>query len=186
MADEQKENLEEKEPEAPDELSKCQKERDEYLDGWKRARADLANYKKDEMKRLESVVKFANEALIIELIKVLDSFDLAIVALASQTNTDDTPTGTEKNPHESVPSPFESAKNQKGLFLIRQQLEDALRQNGLERIIIGVGQSFDPALEEAVAQVESDKPAGTVIEEIEKGYLLNGKLIRPVRVKVAK
>ncbi len=164
MADEQKENLEEKGPEAPDELSKCQKERDEYLDGWKRARADLANYKKDEMKRLESVVKFANEALIIELIRVLDSFDLAIVALGNE----------------------EGAKSQKGLFMIRQQLEDALRQNGLERIIIGVGQPFDPALEEAIAQVESDKPAGTVIEEVGRGYLLYGKLIRPARVKVAK
>jgi molecular chaperone GrpE len=166
MADEtqKKEKIPEAAPAKGDELTKCQKERDEYLEGWKRAKADLANYKKDEVKRLESVVKFANEALVQELIKILDSFDLAIVALENE------------GEH----------KTQKGLFMIRQQLEDALRQSGLERVIISVGQPFDPGLQEAIAQVESDKPTGTVIEEVEKGYLLNGKLIRPARVKVAR
>ena len=153
-----------------DELSKCQKERDEYLDGWKRAKADLINYKKDETKRFESVVMFSNESLVRELINVLDSFDLALAALGQpQKNADKTQIGAEK-----------------GLYLIRQQLEDILKKVGLERIIVSVGQSFDPGLQEAIALIESDKPAGTVIEEVEKGYLLNGKLIRPARVKVAK
>jgi len=155
---------EKKQEEALDELSKCQKERDDYLDGWKRAKADLINYKKDEAKRFEAIVKFSNEALIKELINVLDSFDLALVALEVE----------------------EDKKTQKGLYLIRQQLEDILRQNGLERIIVSVGQSFDPALQEAVATIELDKPSGTIIEEVERGYLLNGKLIRPARVKVSK
>jgi len=155
--------IKQKEQEEPiDELSKCQKERDEYLDGWKRAKADLINYKKDEAKRFEAVVKFANEAIIRDLINVLDSFDLALVALEKE------------------------AKAEKGIYLIRAQLEDILRQNGLERIIVSVGQPFDPALQEAIATVDSDKPGGTVVEEVEKGYLLNGKLIRPARVKVAK
>jgi molecular chaperone GrpE len=195
MAEENTKKIEEKEKsetEEEDELTKCQKERDEYLDGWKRAKADLINYKKDEAKRFEAVVKFANEAIIRDLINVLDSFDLALIALTnaditqtnaeinkSQTNADDTQTNTEE-------SPRESASWQKGLYLIRQQLEDILRQNGLERIIVSVGQPFDPALQEAIATVESDKPGGTVVEEVEKGYLLNGKLIRPARVKVAK
>jgi len=155
---------EKKQEEALDELSKCQKERDDYLDGWKRVKADLINYKKDEAKRFEAIVKFSNEALIKELINVLDSFDLALVALEVE----------------------EDKKTQKGLYLIRQQLEDILRQNGLERIIVSVGQSFDPALQEAVATIELDKPSGTIIEEVERGYLLNGKLIRPARVKVSK
>jgi molecular chaperone GrpE len=159
------EKLEEKEkPEEIDELSKCQKEREEYLDGWKRAKADLINYKKDEAKRFEAVIKFSNEALVRDLVNVLDSFDLALVVLENEADS----------------------KKEKGLYLIRQQLEDILKQNGLERIIISVGQPFDPALQEAVAEVESDKPSGTIIEEVERGYLLNGKLIRPARVKVAK
>ena len=169
MAEEIKKNneekLEEKEKaEEVDELTKCQKERDEYLDGWKRAKADLINYKKDETKRFENVVRFSNESLVRELINVLDSFDLALVALEAENDS----------------------RKEKGLYLIRQQLEDILKRVGLERIIVSVGQPFDPGLQEAIASIESDKPAGTVIEEVEKGYLLSGRLIRPARVKVAK
>jgi molecular chaperone GrpE len=161
-----------KEDEEPmDDLSKCQKERDEYLDGWKRTKADLINYKKDEGRRFEAVVRFANETIIKDLISVLDSFDLAILALESQTRTNADLTRTDAV---------------RGLYLIRTQLEDTLRQQGLERVIVSVGQLFDPNLQEAIASVESDKPSGTVVEEVERGYLLNGKLIRPARVKVAK
>ncbi len=166
----QKENTEEKKEDSEkkdgeiDELAKYQKECDEYLDGWKRAKADLINYKKDEAKRFEAIVKFSNESIIRELINILDSFDLALVSLETESDS----------------------KTQKGLYLIRAQLEDILRQNGLERIIISVGQPFDPSLQEAIAQIESDKPSGTVVEEVEKGYLFNGKLIRPARVKVSK
>lgn len=152
------------------ELEKCQKERDEYLDGWKRAKADLINHKKDEAKRFEMMIKFANESLVKELINVLDSFDLALISFEqSRINAD-------KN----------AEQRGKGLYLIRQQLEDILRQNGLERIIVSVGQPFDPALQEVIASIESDKPSGMIIEEVERGYLLNGKLIRPARVKVSK
>ena len=158
------ESNEKEKPEEIDELSKCQKEREEYLDGWKRAKADLINYKKDETKRFEAVIKFSNEGLTRDLVNVLDSFDLALVALENEADS----------------------KKEKGLYLIRQQLEDILKQNGLERIIISIGQPFDPSLQEAVAEIESDKPSGIIIEEIERGYLLNGKLIRPARVKVAK
>lgn len=151
-------------PSDDNELERCHKERDEHLDGWKRAKADLANYKKDEFKRFEVFAKFSQEALIMEIINVLDSFDLALIS------------GKIKS----------DSAEEKGLYLIRQQLEDVLRKNGLERIMISVGDPFDPALQEAIAQVESDKPSGTVVEEVERGYLLNGKLIRPARVKVAK
>jgi len=73
MAEETQKNNEEKtengeKPEELDELAKCQKEKDEYLDGWKRAKADLINYKKDEAQRFENIVKFANESLIRDLI----------------------------------------------------------------------------------------------------------------------
>lgn len=168
MAEEIQKNEEkvegEEKPSETDELLKCQKEKEEYLDGWKRAKADLINYKKDEAKRFESVIKFANESLVKDLILVLDSFDLALSALQNEAD----------------------AKKEKGLYLIRQQLEDILKLSGLERIIISVGQPFDPSLQEAVSEVESDKTSGTIIEEVERGYLLNGKLIRPARVKVAK
>ncbi|MCL5004485.1 MAG: nucleotide exchange factor GrpE [Patescibacteria group bacterium] len=144
------------------ELNKCQKERDEYLDGWKRAKADLINYKKDEMKRFEMMAKFSQEAIIKDLITVLDSFDLALAALEKE------------------------GKVEKGIYLIRAQLEDILKQNGLERVIISTGQPFDPSLQEAIVSVDSDKPSGAIVEEVERGYLLHGKLVRPARVKISK
>ncbi len=158
------EELKDEEKNTEGEPASCEKQRDEYLDGWKRAKADLINYKKDEAKRFDSVVKFANEAIIMDLINVLDSFDLALASLDEQADS----------------------KTQKGLYLIRRQLEDIMRLSGLEGIIISTGQPFDPGLQEAVAEVESDKPSGTIIEEVERGYTLHGKLIRPARVKVAK
>ena len=148
--------------EAGDNLSKCLKEKDEYLDGWKRAKAELINHKKDEAKRFEIMIKFSQESLIREIIKVLDSFDLALNSLEKE------------------------GKAEKGIYLIRAQLEDILKQSGLERVIINIGQQYDSSLAEAIASVESDKPEGAIIEEVEKGYLLHGRLIRPARVKVAK
>ena len=145
-----------------EDISKCLKEKDEYLDGWKRAKAELINYKKDEAKRFEMIMKFGTETLIREIIKVLDSFDLALNSLEKE------------------------GKAEKGIYLIRVQLDDILKQNGLERVIINIGQQYDSSVAEAVASVESDKPEGAIIEEVEKGYLLHGKLIRPARVKAAK
>src|SRR3989344_1580085 len=83
-----------------DELAKCEKERDEYLDGWKRAKADLANYKKDELKHFEEFAKWSQESLIREVIVVLDSFDLALVSSDGD------------------------EQSKRGLQLIRNQLED--------------------------------------------------------------
>ncbi|MFA5083945.1 MAG: nucleotide exchange factor GrpE [Candidatus Paceibacterota bacterium] len=151
-----------KKEEQETELGKCQKERDEYLDGWKRAKAELINYKKDEAKRFETVVKLSNEDLIKELLLVLDSFDLGLASLEKEGSA------------------------QKGLYLIRSQLKDILKSYGLEEIETSAGKIFDPNTEEAVAELDSDKPSGTIIEEVEKGYLLNGRVIRPVRVKISK
>jgi len=164
--------MEEKKEEIIEEndLIKCQKEKDEYLDGWKRAKADLINYKKDEAKRFETIAKFSQEIIIRDLITVLDSFDLALAALERENGAEN-----------------DSARlTTKGIYLIRTQLEDILKQNGLERVIISVGQPFDSSLQEAIANVDSDQSSGTIIEEVERGYLLHGKLVRPARVKVAK
>jgi len=138
------------------------KQCDEYLEGWKRAKADLINYKKDEAKRVDAVIKFANENIISDMIDVLDAFDLALGTLQ------------------------DDSKAQKGVYLIRTKLEDILKRYGLEKVAVAVGDQFDPSLHDAVASVESDKPSGTVTEEVECGYMLHGKLIRATRVKVAK
>ena len=142
------------------ELKECHEERKEYLDGWQRAKAELINYKKDEAKRFEEFVKFAAEGVIAEVVAVLDSFDLAL--------------------QHQMPKDVE-----KGIVLIRSQLEDILRRRGLE-VLAAVGQKFDPSFHESLGEVESDTASGTVTEELQKGYLLNGKVLRPARVKISK
>lgn len=140
----------------------CRKEREEYLDGWKRAKADLANYKKEEAERVGKIVKFANEALLHDAISVLDSFEVGIVALEK---------------HEEA---------QKGMKLIMMQLEEVLRRHGLEPINAPPGADFDPARHEAIGETESEFPEGVVAEETKRGYFLGGKIIRPAKVKLSK
>lgn len=145
----------------PDEGSQLLKERDEYLDGWQRARAELANYKREETKRFDEMMKFANNSLIRELIGVLDNFELAIASMERQ------------------------GEVEKGIYLIKGQLEDILKQYGLEKMIVEIGQQFDPSVHEAIVSVESELESGAIVEEVERGYYLGGKLIRPSRVKIA-
>ncbi|MBI2055556.1 MAG: nucleotide exchange factor GrpE [Candidatus Sungbacteria bacterium] len=151
-------NAENKVKKLRDELKKCEAEKKEYLDGWQRTKAEHINYRKDEAKRFEEMAKFAAEGLIAEVVQVLDSFDLAL--------------------RHEMPKEVE-----KGVVLIRSQLEDILRRRGLE-VISALGQRFDPALHEAIGEVESDKEEGVVAEELQKGYLINGRVVRPARVKI--
>ncbi|PIR89299.1 MAG: nucleotide exchange factor GrpE [Candidatus Harrisonbacteria bacterium CG10_big_fil_rev_8_21_14_0_10_40_38] len=142
--------------------SKCESEKNEYLEGWKRAKADLINYKRDEEKRFEEVAKFSVSSLLKEIIPVLDSFDLAITAL-------------EKN-----------GMAEKGILMIRAQLEDALRKGGLEKIAAKEGDEFDPQIHESIGEEESEFEEGKISNIIEKGYSLHGRVVRPARVKVSK
>ncbi len=145
------------------ELEALKAQCDEYLNGWKRAKADLANSKAEEGKRLGEFAKFVGEALMKDLVAVLDSFALASAAIP------------------------ETNEARKGIMMIQSQLEEALKKHGLEKITAESGKPFDPARHEAMALVDGDgKPPETVAEEIEKGYSLNGKVLKPARVTVTK
>lgn len=143
-------------------LDACMKEKDEYLNGWKRAKADLINYQKDEGKRFEEILKFGATDLVKDFIPVLDSFDLALTVLEKE------------------------GKAERGVYMIRTQLEDVLKKRGLERVAVSVGAPFDPNLHESIGEVEAGEPPGTIVEEVERGYYLNGRVVRPARVKLSK
>jgi molecular chaperone GrpE len=144
------------------EIEVLKKQRDEYLAGWQRAKADFINYKREEVERLERIAKYQMEDFIYDLITVMDNFDLGLAALEKQ-------------------GPVE-----KGIYMIRTQLEDILKRRGLTRLPAKAGDMFDPAWAEAIAEAESESPPGSIVEVIEAGYRLHDKIIRPVRVKVAK
>lgn len=145
------------------ELEKVSKEKDEYLDGWRRTKADLINYKKEELRRLEEVAKFGSEEVIRDLISVLDSFELALSTLEKP-----------------------DTKIEKGIYMIKNQLEDILKRRGLQRIKVNKGDKFDPNYHEAVGSIVEDGPSGAIAEEVEAGYMLYDEVLRPIRVKLFK
>lgn len=145
------------------ELETLKAQCEEYLNGWKRAKADLANNQAAEAKRLGDFAKMVGESMMKDLIAVLDSFALASNAIP------------------------ETNEARKGLLIIQAQLEDALKKHGLEKITANEGDAFDPAKHEAMVLVDGNgKPPETVAQEIEKGYSLNGKVLKPARVTVTK
>src|SRR6202142_1889475 len=103
--------------------------RDEYLAGWQRSKADFINYKKEEMKKMEDIARYGNEDLIKDLISVMDNFDLGLRSLEKA-------------------GPVE-----KGIYLIRSQIEDILKKRGLEKISMKVGDQFDPMIAEALSEI---------------------------------
>lgn len=148
--------------EKDNQLEKCRQEREEYLAGWQRAKADFINYKKEEAKRFEEIAKYANAVLLEELVTVLDNFDMAIQAFQKTGPVD------------------------KGIYMIRAHLEDVLRKRGLARIEFSPPVPFDANTMETIEAVDSPEPAGTVLEEVAPGYRLHDKILRPARVRVSR
>lgn len=133
----------------------------EYLNNWKRERADFINYKKDEIKRLGEFVKFANEAVILEVIEVLDDLEKAAKEI-----------------------------NNEGLDQILKKFQDLLKKYDVERIKVE-GEKFNPLFHEAIAAPSEagegrEGTEGDKLEEIRAGYTMHGKVIRPARVKITK
>jgi len=147
-------------------LKTCEHERAEYLAGWQRAKADYINLQREHEKKIADYFKFANEGLILELLPILDSFEAAL-----------------KNGNPKSPEAI-------GLLKLYNQLLNILKSNGLEPIK-ALGEKFDPNFHEAVGEVENypEQSRGTelkIVEEIQKGYKLHGKVIRPSKVKIGK
>ncbi len=128
------------------------------------ARADLENYKKRAARELEQERKFANESLLKDLFPVMDNMERAIDA-------------TENTTLEQYAA---------GLEMVEKSFVDTLAKFGVEKFS-ALGEAFDPERMEAMQQVEStEHPPGTVVQEFGKGFLLQGRLVRPSMVVVAK
>lgn len=147
------------------ELEECQRQKDEYLTGWQRARADFLNYKKGEMERIKELLGYVGEEFILKILPLLDNMEI-----------------TEKK----LPENLKNDENVKGILQLKNQISELLKSRGAEEIK-SVGEKFDPNFMEAVEELEiKDKEPGTVLEEIQKGYKINGRLLRPAKVRVTK
>ncbi len=168
MPEEKKPNLEELQKK----LAECEKKSAEYLAGWQRAKADFINYKKEEIERIEQFLKYGEEEFILKILPILDNFDLA----ARQSLAENL-SGQEKEKIDKVVQ---------GFLQIKNQLHDFLKERGIKEIK-AVGEKFDPNFHEATEQVNlKNKESGIVAEEVQKGYTINGRLLRPAKVKVVK
>jgi molecular chaperone GrpE len=143
-----------------EELETAKAKCEEYLNGWKRERADFLNHKKEEMERIGIIIKYANEELILKILPILDNLCLATSHIKDE-----------------------------GVLQIKKQMEDFLKKEGIEHIEV-LGNPFDPNTMEAVGDVPTSAPssdgATTAVVEIQRGYTMHGKLLRPAKVRVTK
>lgn len=147
------------------ELDRVRAKSDEYLDNWRRAAADLANYRKRAEKEASETVRAANSVLILRLLPILDDFDRAF---------------------QTIPEGLQDLTWVDGIRLISRKMRAVLEAEGLKPIET-LGKPFDPNLHEAVIHEETDKyEEGRVIGELQKGYMLHDRVLRPALVKVSK
>lgn len=147
------------------ELAKTKEKMEEYLSGWKRTLADFDNFKKTQAKEREEFIKLANKGLILDILPILDNFGIA---------------------WKSLPKELKGDSWVEGIGHIKKSLENLLKEKGVEEID-PKGEEFDPAFHEAVEKVKGPRSKNKkikVIEVVQKGYKLNGEVIRPARVKV--
>ncbi len=147
-----------------DALEKCRREKEQYLAGWKRAKADLENYKRRESERNARREREAENRVLMALLPIIDNFERAAAVLPEETEADD---------------------YVKGVLRIRKECEQLLQQFGVERVD-ATGATFDPTVHEAVSQTESDDhESGKVVAQIHAGYKRGDTLLRPAQVQVA-
>jgi len=138
---------------------------DEYLNRLKYLQADFENYQKRVEREREELVKRGNEELILKLLSVVDDLERAVEASKSSSDKEVLVIGVQ---------------------MVLKQFQAALAEEGLSQIE-AVGKPLDPELHEAVATVETDQyPENIIVRVLRKGYSLNGKVIRPSMVEVAK
>lgn len=157
------------------ELDIFKKQAKENLAGWQRARADYDNFRKRQTQRTQEIIRFANKELILEILPILDNFELAF---------------------KDIPKGQEKTSWVQGMMHIKKQLEDLLKRNGVEEIK-ALGEKFNPEFHEVVGGKKEEQvntgdaeklrmiqKAEKIQEVVRKGYMMNGKVIRVAQVKI--
>lgn len=149
---------------APADLTTLEKQAQEHLEGWKRAKADYLNLKKQTDREKQEIAQFAVAQTILVFLPIYDNLARAL---------------------KHVPAEQMNNEWAKGLLHIRKQFEDGLKNLGLE-LIPTVGQTFDPAKHHAVSRVKHDGATpGTIVEEVSSGFQSADRVIEPAQVIVA-
>ncbi len=156
-------NDESNENEGEDEVSVLKDELEAEQNKYLRLLADYDNFKRRTQKDREISAKFRSQSLLTDLLPVLDNFERA---LAVEAKSED------------------AVSIMKGVEMVQKSLLEAVKREGLEEIP-AVGEPFDPNFHQAVMQEkDDDAEPGTVLQELQKGYTLKGRVLRPAMVKV--
>lgn len=138
---------------------------EKYLNNWKRALADLENFKKETEKQKTTWIQFSNLNLVLSLLPILDNLEKAFKEQPSTEN-------------QQIVSWVNGIKN------IKKQFEDLFKKMGIEEIK-SIDEKFNPEFHEAISQEKvENKESGIVLKELRKGYRMHGQVIRPVGVVV--
>ena len=145
------------------EIENLRKQGDEYLNGWKRAKADYLNLKKEMEAQNKEIKDWMSKIMLIPLLIILDGFDKAFG---------------------EIPENLKNDLWVKGIEGIKKQLEDYLKTQGVEAMAVK-GEGFDPMKHEAIESAEGGE-IGKIAEELQRGYSMHGEVLRPAKVKVYK
>lgn len=146
-----------------EEVEQLKQEKEELQDRLLRLQADYDNFRKRNEKEKEANLKYRSQQIVSELLPVVDNFERALKVEVKEEST---------------------ASFVEGIEMVYRQLKDALKKEGVEDIKTE-GETFDPHVHQAVMQVEDDQyESNVVIEELQKGYKLKDRIIRPAMVKV--
>ena len=148
---------------AKEQLVVLQAELEEQKDRYLRLQADYDNYRRRTQKEKSELSIQVTQDLIADLLPVVDNFERALAATGQDADS-----------------------IRAGVEMVNRQFVSILEQNGLEAINTGNDAQFDPNFHQAVMREENtDKPDGTILQELQKGYMVKGKTIRPSMVKVS-
>ncbi|MEA2038229.1 MAG: nucleotide exchange factor GrpE [Thermodesulfobacteriota bacterium] len=148
-----------------DKIEEIQKSAEDNFDQYLRSQAEMENIKKRFQKEKEGLIKYSNESLIKQLLHVIDSLEKAIAHSQDENSVD---------------------ALREGLELTLKGLLDTLKKAGVEKVE-ALGETFDPNYHEAVLEQEDENlEPGKIVQEFQKGYVLNNRLIRPAMVIVSK
>lgn len=158
MSSEEPQDLEEQ-------LAEAEAQAAEYLDGWQRTQAEFANYKRRQEAEREQQIALASTVFLAKLLPVVDDFERALATL---------------------PEEIDQLPWSEGIFMIKHKLDALLETEGVAPIETE-GQTFDPRFHEAVTHEETDGyEDGQIIGEVQRGYMLGERVLRPALVRVAK
>ena len=149
-----------------EELAQVKAQAAEYLDGWQRARAEFANYKRRTDAERAELIRFAGADVLTRILPVVDDFDRAI---------------------QTLPDDLKDDSWSSGVLLIQRKLLNVLESSGVKPIPVQPGDAFDPNLHEAVTHEESAEFSnGQIIAEAQRGYTMGERVLRPAMVRVAR